>query len=118
MNLQHINIKIYTEKMEANPADFNPAFQTWIQKKLTEELLIDVADYLHVPAGPGMVLIGHEADYSMDQTDHRWGLRYNRKAPLDGTPQDRFAQALRACLQGSEKRRTVTGLGLSFSSKI
>lgn len=80
MELQHVNVKIYVE--DASKIDFpqlNPVFQTWIQNKLTSELLIDVADYLHVPAGPGMVLVGLEADYSLDHTNYRWGLRYNRK---------------------------------------
>jgi hypothetical protein len=47
-----------------------------------------------VPAGPGVLLVGHEADYSMDNTDGRWGLRYNRKAALDGTNETRLRQAL------------------------
>ena len=32
------------------------------------------------PAGPGVMLIGHQADYSVDNTDDRLGVRYNRKA--------------------------------------
>ena len=72
-----------------------------------DELLIDVADYRHVPAGPAVMLIGHEADYSLDNRDHRYGLRYNRKAPLAGTNSDRYLQALRSaanacCLLESE----------------
>lgn len=66
-------------------------------------MLIDVADYLHVPEGPGMVLIGKEADYSMDNSDNRWGLRYNRKTALDGCNQDRLLQALKSTLQGCER---------------
>jgi hypothetical protein len=65
------------------------------------ELLIDVADYCHVPDGPGVVLVAHEAEYGMDHTDGRWGLRYNRKAPSPGSNLDRFAEAFsgacRAC---------------------
>ncbi|MCP5468221.1 MAG: hypothetical protein H7A32_03015, partial [Deltaproteobacteria bacterium] len=102
INLQHINFKFYIEE---NPdidfENFNPVFQTWIQEKLTDELMIDVADYLHVPSGPGMLLVGFEADYSMDNTQGRWGLRYNRKAVMEGSNQEKlkhcFKQSIEAC---------------------
>jgi len=65
---------------------------------MTAELLIDVADYLHVHNGPGMILIGHEADYSLDNRAGRLGLLYNRKAQLDGSVQEKLAQAAGAAL--------------------
>ena len=95
MELQHINIKIYVEgDLTVDPAAFIDVFHRWVQAELLDELLIDVADYRHVPAGPGVLLIGHEADYSMDHAGDRWGLRYNRKAALDGDNQSRLRQAL------------------------
>ena len=40
-----------------------PVFNEWIlNKKIDDELLIDVADYAHVPQGPGVVLIGPHTD--------------------------------------------------------
>src|SRR5207249_7021802 len=42
-------------------------------------LVIDVANYAHVPEGPGVVLIGHGSDYFMDQGGGRLGLLHNRK---------------------------------------
>jgi hypothetical protein len=104
MELQHVNVKLYVEKQEKIEQEkFTPIFHRWIQEKLCDELLIDVADYLHVDAGPGIVLIGNEADYSMDNTDHRLGLRYNRKAHTDGNNQDRFNQALKAALLAAQR---------------
>ena len=67
-----------------------------------EELLIDVADYLHVHNGPGIMLIGHEADYSLDNRAGRLGLLYNRKEQLDGTTQEKLAQAARAALTAAQ----------------
>ncbi len=102
MELQHVNVKIYADGDDTcggrspDPARFIEVFHQWIREQVLDELLIDVADYRHVPAGPGVILIGHEGDYSMDNTDDRWGLRYNRKAPLKGTNENRFAQALRS----------------------
>ncbi len=101
MELQHVNVKIYVQDPhKLDMEQLNPVFQTWIQKKLAPELLIDVASYLHVPAGPGMVLVGLEADYSLDNTNYRWGLRYNRKSPVSGNNQDRFHQAVKSALEG------------------
>jgi hypothetical protein len=99
VDLQHVNVKLYLE--DSQPVDLAalvPVFHRWIQDQNCEELLIDVADYRHVFAGPGVVLVGHEANYSVDNCDNRLGVRYNRKAMLEGTNQDRFRQALRAAL--------------------
>jgi len=99
MNIQHVNIKFYLENPEAvKLADYAAVFNTWIQKQRLEELLIDVADYLHVHNGPGIMLIGHEADYSLDNRAGRLGLLYNRKEQLDGTTQEKLTQAASAVL--------------------
>jgi hypothetical protein len=97
MDLQHVNVKIYVEgDLTVDCERFIEVFHRWIQEPRLEELLIDVADYRHVPAGPGVVLIGHEADYAMDNAGNRFGLLYNRKAELDGSNEDRLGQAFRA----------------------
>jgi hypothetical protein len=59
-------------------------------------MLIDVADYSHVPGGPGILLIGHEAIYGLDLGHNRLGLLYSRKASGGGTPQERLRQAYEA----------------------
>ena len=103
MNVQHINIKFFIENPETvNLADYAAVFNTWIQKQRLDELLIDVADYLHVHHGPGIMLIGHEADYSLDHRAGRLGLLYNRKEQLEGTTQEKFAQAARAALSAAQ----------------
>ena len=99
MELQHINVKLFVKKpKEVDLGPLIQIFQNWIQDPENGELLLDVADYRHVVAGPGVILIGHEGDYSVDNTDGRLGVRYNRKAALDGTNQDRLRQAMRAAL--------------------
>jgi len=103
MNLQHLNIKFYLENPElVNLAEYGAVFNTWIQKQRLEELLIDVADYLHVYHGPGILLIGYEADYSLDNRGGRLGLLYNRKEQMDGTSQEKLAQAARAALTAAQ----------------
>ena len=100
MQLQHVNVKLLIQNRDHAGLDpLIPVFHGWIENQSAEdELLIDVADYSHVPAGPGIVLIGHEGNYSVDNTGNRLGVRYNRKAPLEGDNQDRLSQAARAAL--------------------
>jgi len=75
-----ISVKYFVTDPAAVDFDaFVPLFHDWIQKNKVEGLLIDVADYKHVPNGPGMMLIGHEGDYSMDNAEGRPGLMYTRK---------------------------------------
>jgi hypothetical protein len=116
MNIQHINIKFYLEDPESvNLADFAAVFNTWIQKQRLEELLIDVADYLHVHNGPGIMLIGHEADYSLDNRAGRLGLLYNRKEQLDGSTEEKLIQATRAALTVAQILENENGLKFNGS---
>jgi hypothetical protein len=97
MELQHLNVKLVVKEPEETALEsLIPLFHNWIEKQELEELLLDVADYRHVHAGPGVVLVGHQANYSVDHTDERWGVRYNRKAVVNGGNQDRLRQAMRA----------------------
>jgi hypothetical protein len=86
---------------------FIPVFHDWVKHHRLDELLIDVANYAHVPRGPGVALIGHQGDYFIDEADGRPGLLYNRKRepppPAERIP-DAFRRALRAAvLLESEK---------------
>jgi len=104
MELQHINVKLYLdESLGLDLWEVVPVFHKWIQDQIWEELLVDVADYRHVPGGPGIILIGHEADYSIDNSENRLGIRYNRKTVVRGTNQDRLRQALKAALRACER---------------
>ena len=59
--------------------EFISVFHDWIQTQQLAELLIDVADYRHVPHGPGVVLVAHDAHYAMDLAEGRLGLMYSRR---------------------------------------
>lgn len=102
--IQHINIKIFVKDPSAiKLSDAIAVFHQWIRESLCPEMLIDVADYEHVHEGPGILLIGHEANYSLDNRLGRLGLLYNRKAALDGTFQSRLAQAHKAALAACDR---------------
>jgi len=101
--MEHINIKIFAAENSANVrfADAIPVFHRWIQRRDLPELLIDVADYSHVPAGPGVVLIGHEANYALDNARNRPGLLYSRKSALNSADSGSLKQAYDAALTAS-----------------
>jgi hypothetical protein len=105
MQLQHVNVKLLVhDPSEVDLEPLIPIFHGWIQSRIFgPELLLDIADYRHVPAGPGVVLIGFEGDYSVDNSDGRLGVRYNRKAPLEGTNADRLRQSARAALTACQR---------------
>src|SRR5258706_14545154 len=112
MELQHVNVKLLVrnpEEVDLEP--LIPVFHGWIQNQVGEGLFLDVADYRHVDAGPGVVLIGHEGNYSVDNTDHRLGVRYNRKAALDGTNLDRLTQVTRAALPPCQALEAESRMG-------
>jgi hypothetical protein len=107
--IQHINLKIFVKDPGAiDLADAIPVFHQWVRDSVCPEMLIDVADYRHVSAGPGVLLIGHEANYSFDNRENRLGLLYNRKAALNGTFQSRLAQAHRAALDACDRLEQET----------
>lgn len=102
MQATKFQVKVYAKKGGIELEKLVPVFHEWIRSnKISDELLIDVADYAHVPQGPGVVLIGHQSDYYLDVADNRPGLLYSRKRGFDGDFQsgidDAFQRALRAC---------------------
>lgn len=114
MELQHINVKIPVDGPPPELGRVIDLFHGWIQKDALGEFLIDVADYRHVPGGPGVLLVGHEGDYSLD-LDGGPGLRYNRKAPLAGDNAARLAQAVTSATRACALLESA--LGVRFSRK-
>jgi hypothetical protein len=91
--IEHVNVKLFARNpVSIDWANLIPVFHRWIQQQLFPELLlIDVADYATVPAGPGVMLIGHRANISLDNRQNLPGLLYNRKTVMEGS----FAEKLR-----------------------
>jgi hypothetical protein len=92
--MQHVNIKIFARQpYPKNIAAVIPVFHRWIQQKSIPGLLIDVADYAHVPQGPGVLLIAHEFDVSLDEAGGKLGVLFNRKEGWDGSGLDALRSA-------------------------
>jgi hypothetical protein len=95
MDIQHFRVKLLATP-QSNPrlGDAIPVFHRWIQQNRVPEIAIDVADYEHVPAGPGVILVCHEAIYGLDQSQGKLGLIYTRRSVLGGSVEDRLRQAV------------------------
>jgi len=95
MELQHLIARIFVDgDLKFNPVRCVPLFHDWVARQSMPEMLIDVAELLHVPDGPGVIAVGHEADYALDHTDGRWGVLYRRKTLVADSNAERVKQAL------------------------
>ncbi|OLP17363.1 hypothetical protein BST81_16315 [Leptolyngbya sp. 'hensonii'] len=84
-------------------------FQEWIRLRKLPGTLLDVADYRHVPNGPGVMLITHEVNYAMDHSEGEFGLYAQLKLGQGETHQERMlalvkATAIFGALLESDKR--------------
>ncbi len=76
-----------------------PVFHRWItERTIEDELLIDVANYAHVPKGPGIVLVCDNAHFYFDVRDGRPGLRYRGRRVARATGEEAIARAFRSVL--------------------
>jgi hypothetical protein len=102
MDLHKLGIKFFAAQGERiDILELIPMYHRWIQQNALDDLLIDVADYSHVPAGPGVMLIAHEGNYALDETGHERGVVYYSKHRLSGELQDRLALIARKALKAA-----------------
>ncbi len=103
MNPQKIQIKLFAqENLDASLESYIPIFHRFIREDVIDEMMMDVADYTHVPRGIGVLLVGHSADVAIDQGEGRPGLLFSRKREV---PNDAplIADALRRALDIAER---------------
>ena len=113
MDLQKLNVKLFVKPPNAVPLnDFIEIFHGWIQA--TDGVYHDVADYSHMHAGPGIVLVANDAHLSIDESDNRRGLLYSRKSLLGGCNQEKLRSVLRAGLENFSKLEREPKLGGKF----
>ena len=99
-------------------APFIPLFHRVIQEQGVEGLLIDVADYSHVPDGPGIILIGHDVDYGMDLTGGRAGLLVTAKRNQSEDLGELLRITLRRALVAMRVVEADTGAGVVFDTAV
>lgn len=93
MDLQQINIKAFvTADSHVNYQNFIKVFNRWMEEADQDDYL-NYADYSHTSAGPGVLLISKQANYSIDNANNRHGFLYNRKHKIEGENREKIRQA-------------------------
>jgi hypothetical protein len=97
MDLDRFCVKFFARPgAELDEAVFTDIFHEWIRHKKLGGTLIDVADYRHVPEGPGIMLITHEINFAMDHADGRLGFLAQRKLGHGRNHQERILELIQA----------------------
>ena len=110
MNPVRLSVRFAATKLPASLGDAIPLFHRFIQQGLVEGLLIDVADYQHVPQGPGILLVGHDIDYGVDEA----GFVAIRKRQDGVSCADQFRDTLRMALGALRALEADGGLDAEF----
>ena len=103
MNVQALSLKVFVSgKLRFDPELLIPIFHEWIRVgKLPGRLLIDVADYRHVPDGPGVMIIGDGVHIGFDSGEGKPGIVYSMKrdqpGPIGTKLEDLFVSTLTVC---------------------
>lgn len=100
------------------PEDFDlseiiPVFHRWIQERSIPGGLIDVANYKHVPNGPGILLIGDEGDYSLEKVGGQLFFVYDRKRQTGDTLDESIAILLTTAQIALQMLAAESALGIS-----
>jgi hypothetical protein len=102
MELQKLNVKFFVEQPNRIPlTDFIDIFHGWIQA--TDGIYHDVADYSHMQAGPGIVLVANSANVSIDESENRRGLLFSQKSWIGGSNQEKLRTVFRSALENCRK---------------
>jgi hypothetical protein len=118
MDSHKLSLKLFADNADRLTHDaFVPIFHHWIQEQaFPDHLLIDVADYAHVPNGPGTLIVAQEANIHLDREDGT-GLLYIRKQPVRGaaTFRERLAAVFRAAVHAANKMQSDPSIaGIKF----
>ncbi|MBF0240075.1 MAG: hypothetical protein HQM12_20425 [SAR324 cluster bacterium] len=115
-NIQRINVKLYTETAEKTKLEpLLDIFQTW---KEQDSQWLDLADYLHMPYGPGVVLFGTVRIFSFDLTDNKPGILYAHRSGLEGTLSEKLKSVLKQSWEYSKKLADDSKFPASISKNV
>ena len=95
-SLQRIDVKLL---LDAPPdPDLDPflvIFHRWRQRSDHPADWVDLADYAHMPRGPGILIAGKRDTYSVNLNPPGPGLLTSVRKGLEGSVEDRFREAFR-----------------------
>ena len=101
-----------TVAVPATPSDLSGAaavYHRFIQRGLVEGFIIDVADYRHVPNGPGMMLVGQDVEYNL--TPSSFSVTLKRAGEDTGA---QFQRAVRMLLGAADEINADGSLPTTF----
>lgn len=114
-DVTRIYAKIFSPEPSVRDEHFVPIFHRWIRGRMLGGVLIDVADYTHVPEGPGVMLVGHEVTFSLDRADGRFGLAAQRRRPFEGDAVDGIVATLESLFAAAAAlERDAPDVGLAL----
>jgi hypothetical protein len=117
VELKRIDAKLFVADPDALRWEpFTAIFTRWLQENRDEWL--DIAGYRHVPAGPGILLVGKNAHVSMDDRESRPGLVYSRREPLPGDNVERLTALLVGALDFARKMEEEPEAGVRFRTDL
>jgi hypothetical protein len=100
VNLDRFAVKFFTtSEPDVDDAEFIDIFHEWIRLKRLNHVMLDVADYRHVPNGPGIMLVTHEVNYAMDRNDGQFGLYAQQKISDGSTLKDKILGLVKSTAQ-------------------
>ena len=102
-DLQRIQIKIASDLRVGLRLDpFVTIFGRWRNEQHPADW-IDLADYAHLPRGPGIVLVGQRCSVAFDLADPGPGILYTARKGLTGSHAERLCSAFAWCLDLSKR---------------
>ena len=101
--LQRIDVKQLLDA-PANPDldAFLLIFDRWRQRDDHPSDWVDLADYAHMPRGPGILIAGKRDTFSVNLNPPGPGLLTSVRKGLEGTLEDRFREAFRRARELNE----------------
>lgn len=106
--IERFSLKLFlAEGRTVRPHDIIVIFHRWIREQAVPGLLIDVADYGHLPESPNVLLVAHEANYVFD-CYQRAGLAYAVKRRTPGPLASRIADAAHVLFSAAGRLRQDT----------
>ena len=95
-DLQRIDVKLLLDTPPNPNIDvFLVIFDRWRQRKDHPCDWVDLADYAHMPSGPGILIAGKRDRFSIDLNPPGPGLLTSTRAGLEGSLEDRMREAFR-----------------------
>jgi len=98
-DLQRIELKMLVDGPDQPNLDsLLSVFDRWRKQDNAPSEWIDLADYAHMPKGPGVLMAGKRENFGVNLIDPGPGIFFTGKKDYSGSTADRFVEAFRRCL--------------------